>query len=115
MLEGKKITEIDLLFVKSYLKVDFDEDDILISAIILGAQSYVQSMLGYKISEEFPISTDIPDELTIACLMIIAHWYDQRQIQTVGTLGVEISFAVSAIIDAHKDHMKGAPDEEVVI
>ena len=38
--------------------------------------------------------------------MIIAHWYDNRQIQTAGTLGVEIQFAVTAIIDAHKNPLK---------
>jgi hypothetical protein len=59
-------------------------------------------MLGKKFTD----FTEIPDELTIACLMIVAHWYDQRQIQSVGTLGVEINFAVSAIIDAHKDPLK---------
>ena len=105
-LLAKKINELDLQFVKDYLKVDYNEDDNLISAITLAAQSYVQTMLGYRITEEFTTRENIPDELTIAALMIIAHWYDNRQIQTAGTLGVEIQFAVTAIIDAHKNPLK---------
>lgn len=105
-LTGKKITELDLEFVKDYLKVDFTEDDLLISGVILAAQSYINTMLGYKVSVRFPVLEDIPEELTIACLMIIAHWYDQRQIQSSGTLGDEIKFAVTAIVEAHKDPFK---------
>lgn len=99
---AKKVTEIDLPFVKDYLKVDFTDDDTLLNTLIVAAQSYMETMLGFKIVEEWPVTADIPAELTVACLMIIAHWYDQRQVQTVGTLGDEIKFAVSAIVGAHK-------------
>lgn len=106
MFGSKKITELDLMFVKEYLKVDFTDDDIFISSIIAAAQSYIQTVLGYKFSE-FGETEDIPDELTIACLMLVAHWYDQRQIQTKGIMGDEIGFAVSAIVEAHKNQIKG--------
>jgi uncharacterized phage protein (predicted DNA packaging) len=106
MLTDKKITELDLLFVKEYLKVDFTDDDTLISTLLVAAKSYIETLLGYKLTS-FENFEDIPDELTIACLMLVAHWYDQRQIQTTGTLGVEMAFAISAIVDAHRDHIKG--------
>lgn len=101
-----KITELDLPFVKEYLKVDYEEEDMLISSLIVAAKSYIETMLGFKIKDEWPLTDDIPTELTIAGLMIVAHWFDNRQFQTAGTLGNEINFAVSAIIDAHKKPLK---------
>ena len=112
-LLSKKITELDLPFVKEYLKVDFDDEDTLISTIIVAAQSYIQTMIGYKVSVEWPDRDDIPDELTIAALMLIAHWFDQRQFQTPGTLGIEISYAITAIVAAHANPVKDYKPEVV--
>lgn len=105
-LFAKKINEIDLPFIKEYLKVDYDDEDTILQSLIVAGQSYVNTMLGFKVTERWTFRNDIPDELTIACIMIIAHWFDNRQLQTTGTLGDEIKFAVTAIIDAHKDHLK---------
>jgi uncharacterized phage protein (predicted DNA packaging) len=112
-LLGTKITEIDLAFAKEYLKVDYEDEDRMIEAIIVGAYSLIETMLGYKIKTEWALTEDIPGELTMACLMIIAHWFDNRQFQTTGTLGVEMNFAVSAILDAHRDHVKISPSDLV--
>lgn len=101
-----KITDLDLGSVKDYLKVDYNDEDILINGLILAAQSFIQTMLGYKIVDRFTTPEEIPDELTIACLMIIAHWFDNRQIQQSGTLGDEIKYAVGAIVGAHKEPFK---------
>ena len=101
-----KITEITLPFAKEYLKVDYNDEDNMIMALLVASQSYVDTMLGFKVKERWPFTSDIPAELTICCLLILAHWFDNRQMQTQGTLGDEIKFAVSAIIDAHKDPLK---------
>jgi uncharacterized phage protein (predicted DNA packaging) len=101
-----KITDLDLTFVKEYLKVDYEDEDMFISGLIVASKSYIQTLLGYKISTRFPEPDDIPDELTIACIMIIAHWFDNRQIQQSGTLGDEMGHAFSAIISAHKEPIK---------
>jgi uncharacterized phage protein (predicted DNA packaging) len=114
---SKKVTELDLLFVKEYLKVDFEDDDTILNTLIVAGQSYLETMLGFKIATEWPNVDDIPTELTVACLMIIAHWYDQRQVQTVGTLGDEIKFAVTAIVDSHKRPYKDTytDDSDVIV
>lgn len=98
---------LDITYVKEYLKVDFTEDDNLINLFIVAAKSYVETMLGYKLSV-YTTTEEIPAELNVAILMITAHWYDNRQIQQVGTLGIEMSLSVHALVDAHKDHMKAA-------
>lgn len=105
-LTSVKVNELDLPFVKEYLKVDYDDEDIIIQTIIVAAQSYIQTALGFKFQDMLDKSEEIPDELTIAALLLIAHWFDHRQMQTVGVLGKEMEFAVNSLLDAHKDHMK---------
>lgn len=79
-----KITEIDLLFLKNYLRVDYNEDDNLINLFFLSAKSYIEKYIGKKFSE---METDqIPYEYTIACLGLISHWYENRSITTEETL-----------------------------
>lgn len=111
ILTSKKMTELDLAFVKEYLKVDYEDEDATIEMLILAAQSYIQTMLGFKISDEWSIE-EIPEELTVATLLIIAHWFDHRQMQTVGTLGEEIKFAVTALVEAHKNPFKEYKEED---
>lgn len=105
-MEDIKINEITLAYMKEYLKVDYDDEDATISALILAAKSYVETMLGFKIEKEWPNREDIPSELTIACLLLISHWFDRRQVQVIGTLADEMKFAVSAIVEAHKRPFK---------
>lgn len=111
MLNGLKITQIDLAFAKEYLKVDYDDEDRMIETLIIASRSFIETMLGFKITEEWPSYIDIPDELTVACLLILAHWFDNRQMQTSGTLGNEIKFAVTSIIEAHKIPLKDFDEE----
>lgn len=76
MLNSLEYKNVDLEFVKNYLKVDFDEDDVLISTFILGGKSYIESFLNRKIAD---FGTEVPQEFTIALLGIVAHWYDERK------------------------------------
>lgn len=92
-----KITELDLDTVKNYLRIDHNEDDSLLSLMIIAAKSYIQSYLNKKF-EEFE---EIPDEFTIACLALIAHWYENREIQT--NTSNEVPYTFSGILDMYRD------------
>ena len=43
--------DLNIEFVKQYLKVDFPDDDLLIDTIIKGAKSYIISYTGLKKDE----------------------------------------------------------------
>lgn len=111
MLNGVKITQLDLPFVKEYLKVDYDDEDRTIEMLIVASRSFIETMLGYKIQAHWTNHTEIPDELTVASMLLIAHWFDNRQMQTAGTVGNEIKFAVTSIVEAHKDPLKDYDEE----
>jgi uncharacterized phage protein (predicted DNA packaging) len=105
-INDKKITELDLTFVKDFLKIDYDDEDSLVQVLIYGAVSYIQQVLGYNITDEWPVRDDIPTDLTICALMLISHWYVNREVQTAGQLGNEVNFAISALIDVYKKPFK---------
>lgn len=106
MLQGMKIIDLDLVFVKDYLKVDYTDEDNFISAITVAAQSFTNTLLGFQVSQRWPNKADIPDELTVACLLLISQWYENRQINPAERMNNEIDYAVTAIIDAYKDPFK---------
>lgn len=85
---------------KLYLRVDTSDDDALIQSLITAAESYIKQQTGKtkKIvgTEEQDISTD---ELYNICLkMLVAHWYENRGPEVVGTVVARFSHSVNAII-----------------
>ena len=107
-LTSVKINKMDLPFVKDYLKVDYEDEDTFITSLIVSSQSFIEAQLGYKITDRFENEDDIPGELTVAALMLISHWFENRNLpmKKISSSDGEMGYAVSAIIDAHADHMK---------
>lgn len=93
-----KITEITLLNVKEYLRIDHDDDDILLKTMIAAAQSFIQSYLNRKFTD----FEELPGEFTIACLALVAHWYEQREIQPEKS-AKELNYLFAGLLDMHRD------------
>lgn len=67
---------MELTEIKEFLRVDFDEDDILIGSLKLAAETYIKNA-GSKISS-------YENALyKLAVLLLIAHWYENREV--IGT------------------------------
>lgn len=97
MVPSVKVTELDIYIVKEYLRIDFDEDDDLIVTMLAAAKGFIQSYLNKKFSD-FP---DVPDEFTIACLALVAHWYERREIQPEKS-AKELNYVFAGILDLHR-------------
>ncbi|ARK29047.1 head-tail connector protein [Halalkalibacter krulwichiae] len=93
------ITELDLDLVKQYLRIDHNEDDVLLTTMLYSAKSFIQSYLNKRF-EEFET---IPDEFTIACLAILAHWYERREIQGDKDTRGELKYVFSGLLDLHRN------------
>lgn len=91
--------EIDLPFVKNYLRVDYDEDDNLLTTMIFSAKSYVQNYLNKRFDEY----TELPAEFTIATLSIISHWYENRVIQSEKSANEELKHVFTGMLDYFRD------------
>ena len=95
-----KITEINIDIVKDYLRLDHSEDDEFLGILLSSARSFIQSYLNLK----FDDFEEIPDELTIACLAIISHWYENRQVEVSNSKSLqELGYIFSGILDIYKN------------
>jgi len=78
---------VDLKKAKSYLRIDYEEDDEFIKSLIIASKIYLENSCG-----EF--STN---ELTdLAQLILIEHWNDNRTL--VGKVNDTVKHSVDAII-----------------
>lgn len=77
--------------VKNYLRVDDEEDNALISSLIITAQILVEDIIRCKL-EDFTI---IPEPINQAMYIIIGTLYEERQIMSDSKSGVSID----AILD----------------
>ncbi|EPB8179171.1 head-tail connector protein [Clostridium perfringens] len=85
--------DLNIEFVKQYLKVDFPDDDLLIDTIIKGVKSYIISYTGLKKDE-----ADKIEELKFAALLLIEQMYSNRSALVETD---KINFALTTILDMH--------------
>ncbi len=88
-----KVSELTLNVVKNYLKVDNNDDDTLLTAILSAANQYAASYTGLS-DEDMEDYEDIP----LAVLTLCADMYELRQ-YTVN--GVSINPTVQQILGSH--------------
>ena len=88
-----KLSEIDVPFVKEYLRQDGDEDDKLIGAILEGAKDYIIKYTGQSLEQ-----LEESEDLTIAILVLCAEFYDNRTISVNDRLNLRINMMLESLI-----------------
>lgn len=88
-----KLSEIDVPFVKEYLRQDGDEDNKLIESILEGSKDYIVKYTGQSL-EQFEESED----LTIAVLVLCAEFYDNRTISVNDRLNLRVNMMLESLI-----------------
>ncbi|WP_273690260.1 head-tail connector protein [Ketogulonicigenium vulgare] len=71
---------INLKQVKEFIRVDFDDDDTVIQTLMTVAVEYMTSLTGYE--NDF----DAPKAWDLCCLLLIGHWYANRESVQAGSL-----------------------------
>ena len=72
--------------VKHFLRIDCDEEDALISSLIITSKTLVEDILRYSLDEE----VKQPEPITQAMLILIATLYEERQISNHAKSGINI-------------------------
>lgn len=97
---------LTLAEIKTFLRVDSDAEDSLLTAQMTAAQSFI----GGKISKTRHVTKDESGEPTYediasdelykhAVKLLVAHWYENRAVETVGNKTInKINYTVDAIL-----------------
>lgn len=95
---------IDLPLVKTHLRVDGDDDDLLISAYIDAAVEYVQQHCDRRIAEspEGPEQMALTNDVKQAILLLVGHWYANREDVVTGTIASQLPMGVHALLWTRK-------------
>ena len=88
-----KLSEIDVPFVKEYLRQDGDEDDKLIGAILEGAKDYIVKYTGQSLEK-----LEESEDLTIAVLVLVAEFYDNRTISVNDRINLKVNMMLESLI-----------------
>lgn len=88
-----KLSEIDVPFVKEYLRQDDDEDDKLVGAILEGAKDYIVKYTGQSIEQ-----LEESEDLTIAILVLCAEFYDNRTISVNERINLRINSMLESLM-----------------
>ena len=75
---------IDIDAVKYQCRIEHDDEDLLLDGYIQSSYDHVSAWLGRKLYEQDAPSNDktgliINASVNQACLMLIAHWYANRE------------------------------------
>lgn len=92
---------IDLANVKMHLRVDGDEEDALIGGYVEAAKAHVEQHCDRKLVEVDPVE---PEEMGLtrdveqAILLLVGHWYTNREAVAVGTIATAMPLAVERLL-----------------
>lgn len=103
--------ELEIIKQQCRIEQDETEEDALLDTYATAARRLVENKTGrniYATPEEIPKDVDgnaiddralvLDDDITTAMLLVIGHWYANRESVVVGTITSELPMAVNAII-----------------
>ncbi|MBI6948790.1 head-tail connector protein [Pseudomonas koreensis] len=92
---------LDMTTVKMHLRVDGDEEDALIGGYLEAAKAHVEQHCDRKLVEAAPVE---PDEMGLtrdveqAILLLVGHWYSNREAVVVGGAPSALPLAVERLL-----------------
>lgn len=75
---------LNLEHIKNYLRIDTDEDDHLILALLNSSKEYILSYTGMQMQELEEKSSLVP-----AILILVSSLYDNRTLETIGKVSTQ--------------------------
>lgn len=103
---------LDLETIKQHVRLepDFDDDNLLLDTYSGAAKRHVEHYTDRKLygttSEQGyaddPTALLLDDEIIVAMLLLIGHWYENREAVTVGVSTTETPMAVPMLLWPHR-------------
>ncbi len=81
---------MDITEIKNYLRIDGIEEDTLLTGLQLAAEKYLYNS---------GVGKDYTNELyKLAIMLLVSHWYENRETEKVGTTVSKLNFSLESII-----------------
>ncbi|WP_202444710.1 head-tail connector protein [Schauerella aestuarii] len=96
---------MDLDIVKQHLRVDHDSEDLLIEVYISAAKAFVAQHCNCEIVEEGipgPEQMGYTTDVQQAVLLLVGHWYANRETVVVGAAPTAVPLAVTSLLWTRK-------------
>lgn len=84
---------------KAHMNVSIDDDDTLIAAKIEAAEAFIDRWL----KEPMADMEEVPADLKQAVLMLVAHFYENREATVVGVSADEVPLGIWDIVNQHRE------------
>lgn len=107
--------ELDIIKQHVRLEPDFEDDDTLLDTYSNAAQRYVEHHSGRNLyADQSAIPTDVDgnitdedalvldDDITTAMLLLIGHWYANREAVVIGASPTDVPMAFAALISPYR-------------
>lgn len=80
--------------VKSFLRIEGEEDDAIVATLIAAAEAYALRYTGEFLEE----GEEYPDDFKLAVLMLVGTYFNNRESVLVGKSAQEMPFGVREIL-----------------
>ncbi|EPA6640343.1 TPA: head-tail connector protein [Serratia marcescens] len=102
--------KLELVKEHCRLESDFTDDDSILNLYIGAASRYVETWTRRKMyesetSEGYADDHDsilLGDDVKAAMLLLIGHWYENRETVSVGQVATDIPFAAEALLQPYR-------------
>ena len=91
--------------MKDFARVDFSDDDTLLTSLGIAAREYVEQATGRTFDET------ASDKAKTAIKALVAHWYEQRLPADAATGAVQLPFHLRSLIHQLRDWSEPADEE----
>lgn len=92
---------IELSRVKLHLRVDHDDEDDLIQGYLAAASAYVEQHCDRTLVEANPAGPEqmlLTKDVEQAMLLLVGHWYANREAVVIGTIATDVPLAVDSLL-----------------
>lgn len=92
---------VSLSEAKLHLNITGTDDDAQITRLLSASQAHVETQLGFALQSRF--NNAVPADIDQCVLMIVAHWYENREASLTQLQAMPLPLGVDDIIRNHRD------------
>lgn len=83
--------EVKLKETKAFLKVDFDDEDILIGSLISASELYLKNATGKDFDNTNPLAV-------LYCKVLVYEWYKDKSLMAESKVSEKVKFTLQSIL-----------------